>query len=474
MSNPDMDIAWLDATAQADLIRRGEVSAPELLEGAITRAQKINPAINAIINPLYDRARETAKNPSGGPFSGVPFLMKDIGAELAGVKMEEGSRFLKGYVSEADSELTSRFKQAGLVIMGKTNTPEFGLLPTTEPELYGPSRNPWDTTLGTGGSSGGSCAAVAAGIVPVAHANDGGGSIRIPASACGLVGLKPTRGRNSLAPAGDMANGIVHEHVVCRSVRDSAAMLDATQGAVPGDPYFAPPPERAFAAEVGRDAGKLRIAFSSLPLTGTAVSDEVRAALEATAKLCEGLGHHVEEAEPALDRPRALKAFGRVWVGMLGWAINSWSKKLGRPATEADFEAITWQMYKSNTRLSAAEYLGAIEDLQAMSRDIAVLFDTYDVWLTPTLCRDPVPLEYFAFTPETRDEHIRRLGEYSGFTSMFNGTGQPAMTLPLQWSDKGLPLGMQIAGRYADEATLFRLAGQLEQAQPWAHRRPDI
>jgi amidase len=474
MSTQEDNIAWMDATAQAELVQKGEISPIELLEGAIERAEQLNPEINAIINPLYDLAREASKDLPDGPFRGVPFLMKDIGAELAGVKMEEGSRFMRGYVSPEDSELTARFKRAGLNIMGKTNTPEFGLLPTTEPELYGVTRNPWNPELGSGGSSGGACAAVAAGIVPVAHANDGGGSIRIPASACGLVGLKPTRGRNSMAPAGDMANGIVAQHVVSRTVRDSAALLDATHGAMPGDPYFPAPPERPYAQEVRRDPGKLRIAFSSLPLTGVAVTDEVRAALEDTAKLCESLGHTVEEAQPTLDRPRALKAFGRVWVGMLGWAVKSWEKKLGRSATEADFEGVTWRMYQSNQRVSAAEYLAAIEDLQAMSRDIALLFNTFDVWLTPTLCRDPAPLGYFAFTAEARDEHIRRLGQYSGFTSMFNATGQPAMTLPLQWSENGLPLGMQIIGRYADEATLFRLAGQLEQARPWVDRRPMV
>ncbi|MBT3701506.1 MAG: amidase, partial [Alphaproteobacteria bacterium] len=407
MSTQEDNIAWMDATAQAELVQKGEISPIELLEGAIERAEQLNPEINAIINPLYDLAREASKDLPDGPFRGVPFLMKDIGAELAGVKMEEGSRFMRGYVSPEDSELTARFKRAGLNIMGKTNTPEFGLLPTTEPELYGVTRNPWNPELGSGGSSGGACAAVAAGIVPVAHANDGGGSIRIPASCCGLVGLKPTRGRNSLAPAGDMANGIVHEHVVCRSVRDSAGLLDATHGPMPGDPYFPPPPVRPYVEEVGRDSGKLRIAFSSTPLTEAGVSDEVRGALEATAKLCEDLGHHVEEASPEIDRRRALKAFGRVWVGMLGWAIGNWEKKLGRTATEADFEPLTWTMYQSNNRLNAAQYLGAIEDLQAMSREIAELFNDYDVWLTPTLCRDPVPLNYFDFTAETRDEHIR-------------------------------------------------------------------
>jgi amidase len=317
MSKQEDNITWMDATAQAELVQKGEVSPIELLEGAIERAEQVNPEINAIINPLYDMARKATSDLPDGPFKGVPFLMKDIGAEVAGVKMEEGSRFMAGYVSPEDSELTSRFKRAGLNIMGKTNTPEFGLLPTTEPELYGATRNPWNPDLGSGGSSGGACAAVAAGIVPVAHANDGGGSIRIPASACGLVGLKPTRGRNSLAPAGDMANGIVAQHVVTRSVRDSAAILDATQGAVPGDPYFAPPPERPYLEEVRRDPGKLRIAFSSLPLTGAPVSDEIRAALEDTAKLCEDLGHTVEEAEPPLDRA-GLEGFWPCLGGYVG------------------------------------------------------------------------------------------------------------------------------------------------------------
>ncbi len=469
------ETAFMDATQQAELIRNGEVSAGELLEAAIERAERINPKINAIISPLYDRARSSAENIGDGPLAGVPFLLKDVSAELAGTSMHEGSGFLDGYVSPVNCELTNRFLDAGLVVMGKTNTPEFALLPTTEPERFGPSRNPWNTDLGTGGSSGGSSAAVAAGIVPAAHANDGGGSIRIPASCCGLVGLKPTRGRNTLAPHfGDIGGGLVHEHVVTRSVRDSAVILQATAGPAAGDPYWPAAPERPYAEEVDRDPGRLRIAYSSVPLTGVPVSPDVRQALEATANLCADLGHEVEEAEPEIDRPRTLKSFGKAWVGLLGWTMDYWSRKTGKEPTEADFEPLTWQMYQSSQALTAGAYLSAIEGLQAMSRNVAAFFEEIDVWLTPTLCREPAPLGYFGYTPETRDQHITRLGEYSGFTSMFNGTGQPAVTLPLQWTQDGLPLGMQFAARYGDEATLFRLAAQLEKAKPWADRRPPV
>jgi len=469
------ETAWLDATAQAELVASGEVSAPELMEAAIERAERLNPDINAIVTPLHDFARKEASNPGDGPLAGVPFLLKDLGAELGGAPTNMGSRFMDGYISPQDTELTARFRRAGLVIFGKTNTPEIGLMPTTEPDRFGPSRNPWDLSLGTGGSSGGSSAAVAAGIVSVAHANDGGGSIRIPGAVCGLVGLKPTRGRNSLAPLnGDIGNGIVHEHVVCRSVRDSALVLDSTAGPMPGDPYYPPEPERPYAQEVGRDPRRLRIAVSDQPLTGAAVSDEVKAAVQSAAKLCEDLGHEVIEAEPTLDRPKALKAFGRIWVGLLGHTMAHLARSTGKELSEGDFEAATWTMYRSSQRLTAGQYLLAVEDLQVVVRQVAAFFEDVDVWLTPTLCRRPVPLGYFDFSANDRDEVIRRLGEYSGFTSLHNGTGNPAMTLPLQWTDDGLPLGVQIAGRYGDEATLFQLASQLEAARPWAVRRPAL
>src|SRR5213594_4641005 len=287
------DIALLDATAQAELVRSKQVKPIELLEATIERIERINPQINAVVTPMYEIARKTAEGPlPDGPFSGVPFLLKDLGAGYAGVRQTQGSEFLKDFVSPFDSELTARYKQAGLVIAGKTNTPEFGLVPTTEPRLFGASRNPWDVTRTTGGSSGGSAAAVAAGMVPLAHGNDGGGSIRIPSSCCGLFGLKPTRARNPLGPDfGDMFSGLVAEHALTRSVRDSASLLDATSGPDVGDPYWAPPPSRPFLQEVGEDAGKLRIAFTTAAPSGVQIHLDCISAVNDAARLCSDLGH---------------------------------------------------------------------------------------------------------------------------------------------------------------------------------------
>ncbi len=471
------ELAWLDATAQAELVRNRQVTPAELIDAAIARADRINPSINAIVTPMYELAQAAAADvPRDAPFAGVPFLLKDLGAEYAGTPMTEGSAFLADtYVSEADSELVARQKRAGLLIIGKTNTPEFGLLPTTEPALFGPSRNPWDLDRSTGGSSGGSAAAVAAGIVPMAHANDGGGSIRVPAAACGLFGLKPTRGRNPLGPHyGDMAGGLVAEHVVTRSVRDSAALLDATAGPAPGDPYNAPPPERPFLDAAGRDPGRLRIALSTVPLSGSDVHPDCIAAATAAARLCKDLGHHVEEASPTVDAQRLLRRFGSIWVGFLGWAVCDWQRRTGREPTPALFEPATWRAFERSHEQTSADYLLAVQDLQAISRDVAAFFTDYDILLTPTMAQPPVPLGYFDYAPETRDRHIARLGEYTGFTLICNVTGQPAMSMPLYWNDAGLPIGVQCIGRYGAEATLFALAGQLERAQPWADRRPPV
>lgn len=471
------ELAWLDATAQAALVRTRQVTPAELVDAAIARADRVNASINAIVTPMYERAQAAATDvPRDVPFAGVPFLLKDLGAEYAGAPMTEGSAFLADtYISESDSELVARLKRAGLLTIGKTNTPEFGLLPTTEPALFGPSRNPWDRDRSTGGSSGGSAAAVAAGIVPMAHANDGGGSIRVPAAACGLFGLKPTRGRNPLGPHyGDMAGGLVAEHAVTRSVRDSAALLDATAGPAPGDPYNAPPPERPFLEAAGRDPGRLRIALSTAPLSDSEVHPDCAAAAMAAAKLCESLGHHVEEASPAVDAGLLLRRFGAIWIGFLGWAIRDWQRRTGREPTPALFEPATWRAFERSHEQTSADYLLAIQDLQAISRDVAAFFTDHDVLLTPTMARPPVPLGYFDYAPETRDRQIARLGEYTGFTLICNVTGQPAMSMPLHWNDAGLPIGVQFIGRYAAETTLFALAGQLERARPWTDRRPPV
>lgn len=470
-------LAFLDATEQADLVRNKEISPTELVEASISRIERFNPELNAVIFPLFDQARKAAESaPLDGPFAGVPFLLKDLVAELEGVPLSDGSAFLaKHNISTQDSELVRRFKKAGFIILAKTNSSEFGLMPTTEPHHFGPTRNPWDTTRGTGGSSGGSAAAVATGMVPAAHANDGGGSIRIPASACGLVGLKPTRGRNSLAPNyGDIAGGIIHEHVVTRSLRDSAAILDVTAGPAAGDPYIPPAPERPYAQEVGRDPGCLRIGFGTKPLTGAPAHEDCVAGAQMAARLCEELGHDVTETSPTIDSRLLFKSFGALMTGYLRWVIDDSARRTGRTPTQEDFEPVTWKMYQNGQKQSGGDYLMALQDLQGVSRDFGGFFDDHDVWLTPTLAQPPVPIGYFDYSPENREEHLAHLGDFTGFTLIANATGQPAISVPLHWTEDGLPVGIQLTGRYGDEGLLIRLASQLEQARPWTDRRPPI
>ena len=471
------ELAFLDATAQAEMVRQKEVTAAEMVDAAIERVERLNPELNAVITPLYERAQEAAAAAAvDTPFAGVPFLLKDIVAEYEGTPLSEGSALLAGhYISPKDSELVRRYREAGLIILGKTNTPEFALMPTTEPRQFGPCRNPWNTGMTTGGSSGGSAAAVASGMVAAAHGNDGGGSIRVPSSCCGVVGLKPTRGRNSLGPEyGDVANGLLCEHVMTRSVRDSAAILDVTAGPFTGDPYFPVPPERPFADEVGRAPGRLRIGFGTIPVAGEPAHGDCVAAAESTAKLCEELGHDVVEASPSLDGKGLFKAFGNVWAGFLCWAVKDWARRTSRTIDESLFEPATWRTYLHGERLTSGDYLMAVQDMQRAARDAGRFFNDYDLWLTPTLAQPPVPLGYFDYTPETRDQHIVRLGEYTGFTLIANASGRPGISLPLYWNDDNLPIGVQLLGRYGDETTLIRLAAQLEEARPWSQRRPPV
>jgi amidase len=469
------DIAFLDATAQAELVRTKQVKPIELVEAAIERIERLNPQLNAVVTPMYDIARDSAKGKlPEGPFTGVPFLLKDLGAAFGGVRQTSGSKFLKDWVSPFDTELTRRQKASGLVICGKTNTPEFGLVPTTEPELFGPSRNPWDTTRTTGGSSGGSAAAVASGMVPMAHANDGGGSIRIPASACGLFGLKTTRARITQGPLlGDSMSGLTVEHAVTRSVRDSAALLDATRGSMPGDPYVAPEPARPYIEEVGADPGSLRIAFSYASPSGTNVHPDCITAVKGAAKLCEELGHKVEEAAPAIQGAEQItQAFLAIWSSGCTAGIDAWSQFLGRKPTANDFEPLTWQFYEGGKTITGADYLNAVRILQGITRQIAAFFARYDLWLTPTLGSPPVPLGYLL--EPNAGEGVPRIAEFVPFTPVVNATGQPAANIPLHWNDEGLPVGVHFIARYGDEATIFRLAAQLEEASPWAHRRPPV
>lgn len=464
------ELTWMDATAQAELVSKKEVTPVELVEAAIARIERLNSKLNAVVTPMFDLACEAAagKLPDG-PFRGVPFLLKDLMAAYAGVKMTLGSKILQNFVPDQDSELVVRLKKAGLIILGKTNTPEFGILPTTEPELFGPCRNPWNTERSTGGSSGGSSAAVASGMVPMAHANDGGGSIRIPASCCGLFGLMPTRARNPLGPLfGDCISGLVREHAVTRSVRDSAALLDATCGPDIGDPYWAPPPQRPFLQEVGADPGKLRIAFTTKAATGVETHSDCIDAVRETASLCSELGHEVEEVAPELDGEMITQAFVTLWSS----GCASTLKLLN--ASKDQVEPLSWALFEMGSRYSAPDYLLALQTVQWVSRQLARFFRDYDVLLTPTLAEPPVPLGAFDSPEDDPLRGFRRAGEFVPFTGICNMSGQPAMSVPLYWNSEGLPIGSHFIGRFGDEATLFRLAAQLEQARPWVQRRPPV
>ena len=464
------DVAFLDAVAQAELVRQKEVKPIELVEAAIARIEQLNPALNAVVTPMYELARTAAvqKLPAG-PFGGVPFLLKDLLASFAGVRMTLGSKLLQGFVPDHDSELVARYKRAGLIIVGKTNTPEFGILPTTEPLLFGPCRNPWNTDHTTGGSSGGSAAAVAAGMVPMAHGNDGGGSIRIPASCCGVFGLKPTRARNPLGPDfGDLMSGLVAEHALTRSVRDSAALLDATAGPDVGDPYWAPPPGRPFLQEVGVDPGRLKIAFTTQAAGDVTVHADCLQALEDTAKLCTELGHEVEEKNLPLDAEMLFNAFSVLWSA----GTASTLKILG--AAREQVEPLTWALREMSEKYSAADYILALQTLQSVSRQVARFFENYDVLLTPTLAEPPLPLGSFDSPPNNPLHGFYRSAMFACFTPVCNMTGQPGMSVPLFWNAANLPVGSHFIGRFGDEATLFRLAAQLEAARPWAGRRPAV
>ena len=470
------EFAFLDATAQAELVRKKEVTPAELVEATIERIERLNPELNAVVTPMYDLAREAAKaDPGDGPFAGVPFLLKDLGAAYCGVRQTIGSAFGKDNISAHDSELVVRQKRAGLICVGKTNTPEFGLLPTTEPSLFGPSHNPWNTERSPGGSSGGSAAAVAAGIVPMAHANDGGGSIRIPASCCGLFGLKPTRARNPMGPdMGDMLSGYICEHAVTRSVRDSAALLDATSGPDIGDPYWAPPPARPFIEEVAADPGKLKIAFTTDPGTDVKVHEDCKQAVREATELCAELGHEVIEASPPINGDLMVELFIPVWSAGCAWSIEALATMTGQTPSQDQFEPLTWALYEMGRQQTASQYLLAITMFQQMSRAIAGFFEDYDVLITPTATEPPPPLGSFDAPPDDPMQAMVRAGEYVPFTPICNFTGQPAMSVPLMWNADGLPVGTHFVGRFGDEATLFRLAAQLEQARPWSGKRPPV
>jgi len=465
-----------DATGLAELVRQRQVSPSELLEASIERVEARNAAVNAVTMPLYDYGRAAiARGLPDGPFTGVPFLMKDLTASIAGVPMTRSSRFFADAPAPtADGEHVARLKRAGLVIFGRTNTCEFGLSLTCEPRMHGPTRNPWDLTRISGGSSGGAAAAVGARMLPMAHATDGFGSIRAPAACCGLVGLKPTRGRNTMAPGlGEGLGGCSIEHAVTLSVRDSAALLDATSGPGAGDPYVAPPPARPFRQEVGAEPGALRIAFTSLAPNGAKVEAESLRVLAEAVKLCTDLGHRVEEADPAIDRPAVVSTF--LTLAAANTVVNLASHPTkGRAARSDEVETVTWATAKLGETISGADYVRATQAAHRLGRQMAAFHESWDVLLTPGLATLPVKLGWLDMMMEDVDEYWRRVFAFSPFTVWFNLTGQPAMMLPLGRSPEGVPIAVQIVGRYGDEATLFRLAAQLEAARPWFERKPAL
>ncbi|OLC35677.1 MAG: hypothetical protein AUH81_09545 [Candidatus Rokubacteria bacterium 13_1_40CM_4_69_5] len=463
-----------DALGLADLVQRGKVTALELLEAAIARVEARNHKINAVVMPLYDYARTAiAEGLGDGLFTGVPFLMKDLTASIGGVRMTRGSRFFADAPPPAaDSEHVKRLRRAGLVIFGRTNTCELGLSLTCEPQLYGPTRNPWDPTRISGGSSGGAAAAVGARMLPMAHATDGFGSIRAPAACCGLVGLKPTRARNSMAPyAGEGLGGLSAEHAVTLSVRDCAALLDATCGPGPGDPYVAPAPARPFLQEVGANPGRLSIAFTSATPNGAPVEAESLTALSETAKLCADLGHRVEEADPQIDRAEVVSTFLTLVAANTVVTLASHPTK-GRPPRPDEVERVTGATAKLGETISGADYVRATQAAHRLSRQMAAFHAGYDVLLTPGLATLPVKLGWLDMMMDDVEEYWRRVFAFSPFTVWFNITGQPAMVLPLGRSRAGLPVAVQLVARHGDEAMLFRLAAQLEAARPWFDRTP--
>jgi amidase len=462
-----------DALGLAELVQRGEITAEELLDAAIARVEARNPTVNAVVMKLYDYGRQaiTAGLPEG-PFTGVPFLLKDLSAYLAGTPTTRACKFFADAVASVDSEHVIRLKRAGLVIFGKTSTCELGLSLTCEPRLYGPTCNPWDPTRISGGSSGGAAAAVGARILPLAHGSDGFGSIRAPAACCGLVGLKPTRGRNTMAPfLGEGLGGLSTEHALSLSVRDSAALLDATAGIGPGDPYTAPPPRRRFLDECGPDPGRLRVAFTTVTPNGAPVAPEYINALHDAAQLCATLGHHVIEANPAIEREAVIPTFLTLMAANTAVNIAS-HPTAGRPARQDEVEKVTWGSAQMATRINGADYVRATQTAHRLGRQMAAFHAHYDVLLTPALAMLPPKLGWIDMMMDDVDEYWRRVFTFSPFTVWFNITGQPAIVLPLGQSDQGLPLSVQLVAPYGDEATLFRLASQLEAAQPWFDRKP--
>ncbi|HZP30617.1 MAG TPA: amidase [Acidimicrobiia bacterium] len=486
----DADLAFLDATAQAALVRNRKVTPLELVDAAIDRVEKLDPDLNATVYSRAERARTEAASPllPDGPFRGVPIVVKDFDGTTAGDPYHCGNRLLKsiGYVADHDSYLHAKLRAAGFVFVAKTNLPEFGLLPVSEPEAYGPSRNPWDVTRSPGGSSGGTAAAVASGMVPLGHGGDGGGSIRIPASMCGLFGLKPSRGRVSLGPDdGEAWAGLVVRHVITRTVRDSAAVLDVLAGPMPGDPYAAPLPIRPYVEEIATPPDRLRIGIrTSAPSSLCETDPACVAAAEDAARLLESLGHTVEPAAPAaLDDLTLLASFSTITNACLVHDLRRLASLVGRDLAPDDVEPATWAQYGAGLAVTAGDYLDAVADAHAWTRRLAAWWTgdepgsdgrPFDLLLTPTLAQPPPEIGALRATTDDPLAALVNALPFAIYTAPFNVSGQPAMSVPLRWSDALLPVGVQLVADHYREDLLLRLAAQLERARPWADRRPPV
>jgi len=471
------EYARYDGLGLADLVRNKEVAAKELAELALAGVQKINPQINAVIEVYEERVEKADELPlPEALFCGVPFFLKDLGAAEAGKPQDMGSRLVKGWVAATDAYLTTRFKEAGAVILGRTTTPELGLAATTESILTGATKNPWDLSRIAGGSSGGSAAAVAAGILPVAHASDGGGSIRIPAACCGLVGLKPSRGRVTYGPDLDESLfGLAQEFVVSRTVRDTAAMLDAVSQPAPGDPFVIVQPRQPYLEESKAPTGKLRIAFSAETWTGVEVDPEVADKVHKVARLCETMDHHVEAAKPQFDLEPYYDALGVMWGSSLGFACDRLAEIMNRPVDADHLEPVTLNLYENARNYSAADVISAKIALNTARREVGQFFEKYDLLLTPTVTRLPAALGTIDLNhDEGLEAWLYGTAQFNTFTNLANATGSPAISLPLCQSANGMPIGVQFMAGFGEEALLLRVAGAFEQALPWIDRRPPV
>ena len=471
------DILKLDATAQAELIKKGEITPVELVDLSIAAVEKLNPTLNAVITPMFEQARDLAKKATlDAPFAGVPMMLKDGIAAYQGVPLSTGSALFKNNTAKRDSELVKRYKAAGFIVIGKTNMPEFGILPTTEPTAFGATHNPWDTTKTPGGSSGGTAAAVAARMVALAHGNDGGGSIRIPASCCGLFGLKPTRGRNPLGPLSSLVSGLVEEHVLTHSVRDSAAVLDITGQPDPSAFYYAPPQKAPYAEVLKQPVRKLKIGYTTTQASGKPVHEDCVTATLKAVELARSFGHEVVEMPMKLPftGKQLGEVFGVIWAVCAASPLAAYHKMTGNPPPKELVEPLSYALYQQGQKVSGSDYELARMRMHQIAKSVLRFFTDIDVWISPSLGMPPVDLGSFNQEEANPTAPLDMAGKFSPMTAIFNISGQPAASVPVYWNEAGLPIGVQVVTKFGDEATLFQLAAQMEEVVNWQAKLPAI